>query len=146
MTYDDPRAPVTLAPDEEGLPVSCYRRSGDVSPPSPTPRPGILSEGCPVTPLPNGLSRIEKIEAERCDLSRDHTRYGPTEAVAGFGYIDLSCDDVPLVIACRLDGTLPNDWEARVTLPKDLIDDWGLTLVAARDFFEAHLHDCGGQR
>lgn len=154
LPWSDPRASMNLPPGETGLGVVYTRPHYRVS------RGGALERAradfaagrgawarCPRTALPNGLARFEASDLPGCtwrasDIAWRSTQYKGAALVEGLGPVNLSCGNDPAVVGCRMWFLMPGDWQAEVTLPKTMLDEWQDVAAAAAALFARHFRDC----
>jgi len=102
---------------------------------------------CPVTPFSPGLVRFEQSNVAICSrlaskVSWKSTKYRSSEFIDGVGIVQIRCGNHPAIVGCSMHFLLENDWTARVSLPKTMIDDWQAVAENAAQFFEDNLTDC----
>ncbi|MEE4015810.1 hypothetical protein V1T76_27355 [Roseibium sp. FZY0029] len=142
------RAPVPYmgaeAPSDQGIVVNFWKQSANERDHR-IEENGSLRWGCNIRDAQFGLVELYKGEG-RCFRANGSKRYEPKQKTGVDAAVSIACSTDVSVKNCKISDVLPNNWEARIAIPKASLSKWRAATAAARNFFDKKLQDCGTER
>jgi len=104
-----------------------------------------LFSGCAKAPTDHDLVALTDTGQENCPLLTQVRRLVPVVLDETYGSVRINCGLDDAVRKCQMSNVMHNDWEAQISIPKESLGDWRLAALAASQFFDDHLTDCGSK-